>query len=70
MRKLLQLNKFQPVLQVQSATWLGAFGKYPAIRFMVMDGDGDSMAMFVSYRIPSSLKLIFSKNGARFVLAD
>jgi hypothetical protein len=63
MRKLLKLNEFQPVLQVHSATWLGTFGKYPAIRFIVMDGDGDSMAMFVSYRLPGSLKFIFSKNG-------
>lgn len=63
MRKLLQLNEFQPVLQVHSATWLGTFGKYPAIRFIVLDGNGDSMAMFVSYRLPSSLKFIFSKNG-------
>jgi len=63
MRKLLQLIEFQPVLLVHSATWLGTFGKYPAIRFIVKDGDGDAMDMFISYRIPSSLKFIFSKNG-------
>jgi hypothetical protein len=62
MQKLLQLIEFQPVLLVHSATWLGTFGKYPAIRFIVKDGDGDAMDMFISYRIPSSLKFIFSKN--------
>ena len=63
MRRLLQLYEFQPVLQVHSATWLGTFGKYPSIRFIVMDGNGDSMVMFVSYRLPGALKYIFSKKG-------
>jgi len=62
-RKLLQLVEFQPVLQVHSATWLGTFGKYPAICFIVKDGDGDLMDMYISYRLSCSLKFIYSKNG-------
>jgi hypothetical protein len=63
LRKSLLLQEFQPVLQIHSVTWLGTFGKYPSLRFIVIDGDGDSMAMYMSHRIPHTLKSIFSKAG-------
>jgi len=63
LRKLLLLPELQPLLQILSVTWLGTIGQYPSICFMVIDGDGDSMAMYVSYRSPCSIKLLFSKKG-------
>jgi hypothetical protein len=38
LRKCLDIDEFQPVVEIVSRTWHGNYGKFPNIRFVVTDG--------------------------------
>jgi hypothetical protein len=62
LRKTLDIDEFQPVVEIVSRTWHGSYGKFPNIRFLVSDGSQE-MTMRVSYRRSEFPVLFFSKNG-------
>ena len=49
LRKCMAIEEFQPILQVVSRTWLGSYGRFPNIKFVVTGGS-EEMTMRVSYR--------------------
>ena len=47
LRKRMSIDEFQPILQAVSRTWLGSYGNFPNIKFIVTDGT-EEMTMRVS----------------------
>jgi hypothetical protein len=62
LRKRLDIDEYQPVVQIFSRTWHGSYGRFPNIKFVVTDGT-DKMSMRVSYRCSEFAKRFFSKTG-------
>ena len=58
----LEIEEYQPIVEVVSHTWQGSYGKFPNIKFMITDGCTE-MLMRVSYRRTECPILFFSKKG-------
>ena len=62
MRKLLQLNEYQPILEISELTWNGTFFKYPNLTIMVTDGVSQMM-LRPSFRRPQFAKRFYGKRS-------
>ena len=62
LRKRMEIEEYQPIVEVVSRTWHGSYGKFPNIKFMISDGSTE-MLMRVSYRRTECPILFFPKKG-------